>query len=93
MGYLRQLSRLSFVAKPKRRKRETTADLCTGERLNAPLVSRRQADHLFMQPPAKPPRTCIVSSDGGATEEVQTGDQRWPDDPQWSPDAINRTKE
>jgi Tol biopolymer transport system component len=37
--------------------------------------------------PGKSPKACIVSADGGANEEVHTGDQHWPDDPQWSPDG------
>ena len=37
--------------------------------------------------PGKSPKACIVSADGGATEELEIGDQHWPDDPQWSPDG------
>jgi Tol biopolymer transport system component len=37
--------------------------------------------------PQKPPRVCIVSADGGASQEVQTDERHWPDDPQWSPDG------
>ena len=40
-------------------------------------------------PPARTPRVCIVSRDGGATEEIEpTGS---PDDPQWSPDGKSLT--
>ena len=38
-------------------------------------------------PPGKSPKACIVSADGGASEEVQMDEQHWPDDPQWSPDG------
>jgi Tol biopolymer transport system component len=37
--------------------------------------------------PGEAPKACIVSADGGATEEVQIGGQHVPDDPQWSPDG------
>ena len=37
--------------------------------------------------PGKSPRVCVVSVDGGATEEVEMDGQHWPDDPQWSPDG------
>jgi serine/threonine protein kinase/Tol biopolymer transport system component len=37
--------------------------------------------------PGKSPRVCIVSTDGSAAEELDMGDQKWPDDPQWSPDG------
>ena len=37
--------------------------------------------------PGKTPQACIVPADGGASQEIQTGDARWPDDPQWSPDG------
>jgi serine/threonine protein kinase/Tol biopolymer transport system component len=37
--------------------------------------------------PGKTPKSCTVLADGGATEQVQTGDARWTDDPQWSPDG------
>ena len=37
--------------------------------------------------PGKTNQSCIVSAEGGATEPVQTGDARWPDDAQWSPDG------
>jgi eukaryotic-like serine/threonine-protein kinase len=38
-------------------------------------------------PPAKTPRVCIVSRDGGAIEEIQPPGSNWPDDPQWTPDG------
>jgi len=41
--------------------------------------------------PGKTPQSCIVSADGGASEQVQTGDARWPDDAQWSPDGKSLT--
>jgi Tol biopolymer transport system component/DNA-binding winged helix-turn-helix (wHTH) protein len=37
--------------------------------------------------PGKTAKACIVSADGGATEEVEIGGEHWPDDPQWSPDG------
>lgn len=37
--------------------------------------------------PGETPKACIVSADGGVTEEVQIGSQNSPDDPQWSPDG------
>jgi Tol biopolymer transport system component/DNA-binding winged helix-turn-helix (wHTH) protein len=37
--------------------------------------------------PGEASKACIVSADGGVTEEVQIGSQNWPDDPQWSPDG------
>lgn len=37
--------------------------------------------------PGEPPKACIVSADGGVTEELQIGGQYVPDDPQWSPDG------
>jgi len=41
-------------------------------------------------PPARTPRVCIVSRDGGATEEIQPPPGS-PDDPQWSPDGKSLT--
>ncbi|HET7207919.1 MAG TPA: winged helix-turn-helix domain-containing protein, partial [Terriglobales bacterium] len=37
--------------------------------------------------PGETPKACIVSADGGVTEELQIGGQYVPDDPQWSPDG------
>jgi len=37
--------------------------------------------------PGETQKACIVSADGGVTEEVQIGGQHVPDDPQWSPDG------
>jgi len=37
--------------------------------------------------PSKPSQVCMVSRDGGAVEQVQPPDSRFPDDPQWSPDG------
>ncbi len=37
--------------------------------------------------PGKSPKVCIVSADGGASEQVRMDEQHWPDDPQWSPDG------
>lgn len=37
--------------------------------------------------PGKPQRSCLISADGGAIEEIQPNDQYWEDDPQWSPDG------
>jgi Tol biopolymer transport system component len=37
--------------------------------------------------PGKLQAACIVSADGGATEEVPTGSQQCPDDPQWAPNG------
>ncbi len=37
--------------------------------------------------PEKFQAACIISADGGAAEELQIGDQHWPDDPQWAPDG------
>jgi Tol biopolymer transport system component len=37
--------------------------------------------------PGKFERACIISADGGTTEEVQIGGQHLPDDPQWAPDG------
>jgi len=38
-------------------------------------------------PPGKSAKVCIVSADGGASQELQMDEQHWPDDPQWSPDG------
>jgi Tol biopolymer transport system component len=38
-------------------------------------------------PLGKSPKVCIVSADGGASEEVQLDKKDWPDDPQWAPDG------
>jgi Tol biopolymer transport system component len=40
-----------------------------------------------MRPSRKIQAACIVSADGGATEEVPTSSQQWPDDPQWAPNG------
>ncbi len=37
--------------------------------------------------PAKAPKVCMVSRDGGAVEEIQLPGSNWPDDPQWSPNG------
>jgi len=37
--------------------------------------------------PARTPRVCIVSPDGGTPEEIQPPGTNYPDDPQWSPDG------
>jgi len=37
--------------------------------------------------PARTPRVCIVSLDGGSPEEIQPPGTNYPDDPQWSPDG------
>jgi eukaryotic-like serine/threonine-protein kinase len=37
--------------------------------------------------PARTPRVCIVSPDGGTAEEIQPSGTNYPDDPQWSPDG------
>jgi len=38
-------------------------------------------------PLGKSPKVCIVSADGGGSEEVQLDKKDWPDDPQWAPDG------
>ena len=38
-------------------------------------------------PEGKIQGVCIVSADGGSTEEIPIGSQKWPDDPQWAPDG------
>jgi serine/threonine protein kinase/Tol biopolymer transport system component len=38
-------------------------------------------------PRAAPPKVCVVPADGGASQELPTGEEHWPDDPQWSPDG------
>ena len=37
--------------------------------------------------PGKLPKACIVSADGGASQEITMEEQHWPDDPQWSRDG------
>jgi Tol biopolymer transport system component len=41
--------------------------------------------------PGTPPKACIISADGGASQEIQMDDQHWPDDPQWAPDGKSLT--
>jgi Tol biopolymer transport system component len=37
--------------------------------------------------PGGSPKACIISADGGASQEIPMPENHWPDDPQWSPDG------
>jgi Tol biopolymer transport system component/DNA-binding winged helix-turn-helix (wHTH) protein len=37
--------------------------------------------------PGRTPKACIISADGGASQELPIDEKLWPDDPQWSPDG------
>jgi dipeptidyl aminopeptidase/acylaminoacyl peptidase len=77
VGHLCQLSRLSFMAKPKRGSEKLQLTYAPVN-ISMPRWSPdgRQIAYSCVLP-GKSPKVCIISADGGASQEVPMDENHW----------------